>query len=290
MHIEPYLQRIRREFPDLKFTKVTIPCQGMDHVALILDDRWVFRFPIKKKYQKLFLDEIVLLDELQRRLPLPIPQYCFVARDRSFGGYEMIAGDSLQAKTYRTECSASAKERMQSQMAKFLSALHTIPLPFAEKHHVQRLSPRRELSRRLREYKNYLQKTLTKKEQARVDELFAAGRRHLDDPFRPCLIHCDLYVDHIFIDAKHTKISGIIDFGDRAIFDPAIDFSGFWEYGRTFVHNVYAQYTGPKDPTFLERSWLRHQHGALGWLMATRHKKIGSEKEAYMHFRKIFET
>lgn len=287
MNVEPYLQHIRREFPDLKFTKVTIPCQGIDHVALILDERWVFRFPIKKKYKALFPHEITLLDVLHRRLPIPIPHYRYVAKDRSFGGYRMITGDSLQAKTY-ARCSSKAKKRMQSQMAKFFSILHAVPLTFAKKHRVPTLHPRKVFEQRVREYRRHLLKTLTKKELRSVAAFFAETRAHLDDAYTPCFIHCDLYVDHIFIDSKHTKIVGIIDFGDRAIFDPAIDFSGLWDYGRECVENVYAHYTGPKDPTFLTRSFLRYKQGALGWLSVARHRKWKAEKEAYDHFKKYF--
>ena len=287
MNVEPYLQRIRQEFPSLHFKKVRVPCQGMDHVALILDERWVFRFPILKKYKQLFPREIPLLEELHRRLPLPIPHYELIAHDRSFGAYRMISGDSLQAKTYK-RCSERSRRRMEKQMAKFLSVLHAIPLSFAKKHHVSTLHPRKVFEQRVREYRRHLLKTLTKKELKSVKAYFAETRRHLDDAYTPCLIHCDLYVDHIFIDARHAKIIGVIDFGDRAVFDPAIDFAGLWDYGQECVGQVYAQYTGPKDPTFLTRSWLRYKQGALGWLSVARHRKWKSEREAYAHFKKFF--
>ncbi len=288
MNSEPYLRRIRKEFPSLKFKNVQIPFQGMDHVALILDERWVFRFPLKKKYKDLFPHEIVLLEKLYRKLPIPIPHYTHIARDRSFGGYGMITGDSLQAKTY-AQCSVKSQKRMQQQMAEFLSELHTLPIPFAKKHRVPTLEKKKEYSRRLREHRVYLQQTLKKGERLKANALFKQAKAHLDDPYKECFVHCDLYVDHIFIDTKHTKIVGVIDFGDRAIYDPSIDFAVLWEYGREFVNNVYARYTGPKDEQFIERSYLRFKLGILSWLGTARHRKWSNEKEAYDHFKKYFQ-
>ena len=199
----------------------------------------------------------------------------------------MLTGDSLQTKTYR-RCSSRAKKAMQSQMAEFLSALHAFPLAIAKRHRVPSMHPRKVFAQRMGTYRKNLLKTLTAKELKSVLTFLDESKSHVDDAYTPCFIHCDLYVDHIFTDNRHSKITGIIDFGDRAIFDPAIDFSGLWDYGREFVRNVYAQYTGPKDQTFLKRSWLRYKHGALGWLCAARQGKIENGKEAYEHFKKYF--
>ncbi len=287
MNTDRYLRRIRQEFPDLKFKKVRIPPQGIDHVALILDEKWVFRFPIQRKYKDLFPQEIPFLEALHKRLPVAIPHYTLIARDHSFGAYRMITGETLQAVAYR-HCTPQAQKRMQTQIAKFLSALHTTPLPFAKKYHVPVMDYRKELSRRLREYRRYLRTSLKKEEQKRVDAFFDDAKQHVNDPYTPCLIHCDLYTDHIYIDERHTKISGVIDFGDRAIFDPALDFHTLWDYGHECIENIYSLYTGPKDPTFLERSRRRFLHGAVAWVGLARHRKWKAEKEAYAHFKKYF--
>jgi aminoglycoside phosphotransferase (APT) family kinase protein len=50
------------------------------------------------------------------------------------------------------------------------------------------------------------------------------------------------------------SISGIIDFGDATIGDPALDFCFFWAYGDWVVPALYSRYTGRRDRGLLQRS------------------------------------
>src|SRR6266566_401550 len=44
--------------------------------------------------------------------------------------------------------------------------------------------------------------------------------------FQPVLIHCDLACEHIFCDPVHGVLTGVIDWGNATIGDPALDFVG----------------------------------------------------------------
>ena len=61
--------------------------------------------------------------------------------------------------------------------------------------------------------------------------------------FEPVLIHADLLDDHVLLDLPGRKVSGVIDFGDVSIGDPALD---LWE-------SLQAFYGGALDQTFWER-------------------------------------
>lgn len=267
MNTESYLRRIRKEFPRLKFSSVRIPTpQGVDHVAIVLDEKWIFRFPKKQKYKKLFKKEIRLMDALHARIPLPIPHYEFVARDKSFGGYAFIPGVSLRRPMYM-RMSSVAKKRVQRQMAGFLSALHATPLSIAKKYGVRRTTIGRYFTRQHGQYLRHVRHLLTAKEKKMADAHYREMRLHLHDAFTPALIHYDLHLDHILTDAKLTKITGIIDFGDRMIGDPAFDFSVLWRYGPQCAEYVFAQYTGPVDSQFFTRIKLYFREFALGGIM-----------------------
>ena len=57
-----------------------------------------------------------------------------------------------------------------------------------------------------------------------------------------------------YLHAHRGEISGIIDWGDTAIGDPAIDFTGLLaSYGKDFVERVLSRYRGRVDASFRDR-------------------------------------
>jgi hypothetical protein len=72
-------------------------------------------------------------------------------------------------------------------------------------------------------------------------EGFLGEERHF--AFEPVLVHADLRPDHILLKMPEQQVSGIIDFGDVGIGDPALD---VWPALRPY-------YGGPVDETFAAR-------------------------------------
>ena len=68
------------------------------------------------------------------------------------------------------------------------------------------------------------------------------------------VIHGDLTDDHILFDPVRRRLSGVIDFADMAIGDPAQDFSFLWSYGDGAPACAYANYDARRDGGLLERS------------------------------------
>ena len=79
------------------------------------------------------------------------------------------------------------------------------------------------------------------------------------------LIHRDLSSDqHILCDPKKVEITGIIDWEDTSIGDPAIDFTGiYWDCREEFTKRVLAKYGGKVDKTFWERTIFYYKIGAF---------------------------
>ncbi len=75
----------------------------------------------------------------------------------------------------------------------------------------------------------------------------------LDSPsLRLTPIHGDLSADHVLI--RNGRLSGVIDWGDACLGDPALDFAALWhELGETFAREVAKHGTGGREGTF----WLR---------------------------------
>ena len=74
---------------------------------------------------------------------------------------------------------------------------------------------------------------------------------------KPALGHYDLSHDHIIID-NLGNISGIIDFGDLTIGDPANEFYWMQDCAKDLTQKIYQKYTGPKEKTFLQRCKDHH--------------------------------
>src|SRR5439155_24588353 len=83
---------------------------------------------------------------------------------------------------------------------------------------------------------------------------FLGDPRHF--AFSPVLCHGDFSSDHLLVDPTCGALTGVIDFGDVAIGDPAGEFTWRAEYGETFFERVLEAYA-IADETFAERVAFR---------------------------------
>ena len=83
-----------------------------------------------------------------------------------------------------------------------------------------------------------------------IDEFFARGMIAAAHAGPAVLAHNDLLAEHVLIDSGSPpwRVCGVIDWGDVALADPAVDFVGLhcWA-GAAFVREVRRHYRGPCD-------------------------------------------
>ena len=82
------------------------------------------------------------------------------------------------------------------------------------------------------------------------------------------LVHCDLGCEHILIEEDGTTVTGLIDFEDVTIGDPAIDFVGiFVTYGMEAVERIRDCYQHALDVHFVNRlrfyTWMASCHEVI---------------------------
>ena len=107
-------------------------------------------------------------------------------------------------------------------------------------------------------------------------------------PTRPtALVHGDLAGEHILWDADRRQVN-IIDFSDRSIGDPALDFAGLLAIGRQFARLVVDQYRGPKDERRLWRARLYFRRMALEAMVYALQGYPCTFEEGYAEFRAQF--
>jgi aminoglycoside phosphotransferase (APT) family kinase protein len=67
--------------------------------------------------------------------------------------------------------------------------------------------------------------------------------RHPAHCASPVLVHRDLAAEHILLNERTGKLSGIIDWSDISISDPAVDLAGAYHWGgEQFVHALLSVY------------------------------------------------
>jgi aminoglycoside 2''-phosphotransferase len=202
----------------------------------------VFRFPKREYGARAQAKEGRLLPLLRPHLTVEVPLPEYVAppsKDFPFGfsGYRRIGGHPLRPE--------GATESLAEELAGFLAELHRFPADRALEvgvPGVDRWRPEHERLRR--ETRDALRSRLDPDEFRRVDgwwEGFLGDERLWR--FVPRLTHCDLGPEHVLVEETTGGLVGVIDWGDAAVADPAIDFVGLYSAcGGDFTSRVAAAY------------------------------------------------
>jgi aminoglycoside 2''-phosphotransferase len=288
MKSELYLQKIKNDFPQIKWEKHRILTHGWDHVVIVLDEKIIFRFPKDKEYKDEFQNEIQLLRYLKKKVSVGIPEYKYISKDKSIAGYDMVRGRELTGSRFR-RLSASEKDTVAKQLAGFISALHSTPKSVMTKYNVRNENQEKIYKELVRNAKKLLFPRLRKKDIQLIENYFIELKDALGHNYSNALVHNDLTGEHILWDAKRKQIN-IIDFSDRAFGDPAIDFSGLLEYGQKFTEKVLKLYSGKKDSQILKRSQLYFKRVPLSIMVDSMLGYPCTFEQGYNMFKKRFKV
>jgi aminoglycoside 2''-phosphotransferase len=244
------IESIRAAFPEIRFKRVELILSGFDHVVVVLDDAWVFRFPQTEFYRANLTREVAILRVLSASACVRIPDYRHVAPSNAFGGYALVRGRELTPRLFHSldrdaQCSALR------QISGFLGAMHGLPPSLLEgpdgtgqgwlEH--QRFS------------RSELEGCSDSLDGWSKDALKRFFRVHGQAPQgRQCVTHTALKPDHVLLSRQDGRV-GIIDFADVALGDPAWDFAIIGSYDDWVCPYMIEHYAfAAEDPDLLERS------------------------------------
>jgi len=282
------LRRIREEFPQIKWKSHRYITCGWNHAVVILDERLVFRAPKSTRYRKEFKYEIGLLHRLGKEVKIGIPNYRFVSRDKLLAGYDFLPGCELTSSCFQ-QLSVKEKEIVAQQLATFVTALHATPKSTVDEFHV-RLEDQRKLYEELvRETRRLLFRRLSEVDVRLCEQYFSELESVLHQDFTRALVHNDLTSEHILWDGGNQSVN-VIDFSDRRYGDPAMDFTGFLEYGEEFTKHVLDLYGGEKDDGFLGRSQLYFKRIPIYMMNASLQGLPCTFEDGYKMFNERFKT
>jgi aminoglycoside phosphotransferase (APT) family kinase protein len=254
-------ETIEAQFPQLSPAHLIYLGEGCDSTAFEVNGTWVFRFPKRADVEQQLFTEMRVLPVLRELLPISIPAFTFSGRPttglpRHFAGYSKLPGRTgLElGPDWRVSDAAAAT------LGRFLSALHTFPI-----HEAWDLGvPDQDSETIFEEIQPEALRSFNAVREAAPDaplDRWAAFlearvlRAETSVPRSWCVVHSDLAAEHILCDPNAGTITGVIDWSDIAIGDPAVDFAATFHWGGAELYTrVLAHYDAGVDDALAVRA------------------------------------
>lgn len=208
---------------------------------------YVFRFAKHAEASAAMAVERCILPLLVNYLTVAVPQVEFVGRRADTGlgmmGYPVVPGEPLEP-TVLDSLPLAGQVTLISQMAHFARQLHELPLDLISHCGVHNLHPLTHIANIMERARTTVWPLLTEPVCQYYEYLW---NRYKGDAtlhtYRPALLHGDLSLDHFLFDASEMRLTGVIDFGDTCIGDPAWDLVYLYEdYGPNMLDTFLARY------------------------------------------------
>lgn len=196
--------------------------RGCDHVAYLVDRRLVVRFAAGTDAAQRAAEverEARLLDTVAEISPLPVPRPVFVVPEEGCFAYERLPGAPLLHVPPPLRAAGAAT--VAGPLGRLLGALHaTAPQRVAHLVEVDQTQMEAWLGEAAAHYANAVSAIPT--DRRRAVEAF------LEAPVPPAadervFSHNDLGIEHVIVRAPALEVTGVIDWSDAALVDPARD-------------------------------------------------------------------
>lgn len=222
-----------------------------DEHAEFSNQGWIFRFPRNSVVAENLRKEQAVLHVVAHWVDFAVPRFEHVGtwRNQPYAGYRRIPGRPLSDRPFTDRELPSATSE---SIATALSSLHTIETSLVaaacgvepaveawrQRYHELRETVRARVS-------PLLDSRSRDAVERGFDRFLDKGLATLEDV---ALVHSDLGCEHILIEEDWMAVTGLIDFEDVTIGDPAIDFVGIYvTYGMEAVEGIRDRYQRGSD-------------------------------------------
>ncbi len=249
---EPLVRTLLAQFPELHDASLRRLAAGWDNSVWVVAERYAFRIPHREVAVPGVERELEMLPKLAPRLPLPVPVPVFVGRPVDgyawpFFGAELLPGEEGGS----ADVDDAQRLAVALELARFLRALHAVE-PDArllrDPNGREDMAKRSLLARRELEQ---LERLGVWHAPAAVEKLLSDAAS-LPPPEAPVVAHGDLHFRHLLVDRGHA--SGVIDWGDVCLADPAIDLPLLWSYVAPAQRSAFLDAYGPVTEAQLVRA------------------------------------
>jgi aminoglycoside 2''-phosphotransferase len=244
--------------------------EGEFFTAYLVNGGWVFRFAKHAEAAASLHREACLLPRIADRFEvrIPSPQVVSVDARPEFIAYPVLPGPALTRECY-DQLPDADRERCAGQLATFLRQLHATDLQPARECGVEARDYRARYGGVLERARRHLFATLAAPERSFVEREVAAYLSSGDaSSFQPALLHGDLSPGHVLYDPRAASLTGVIDFGDVMIGDPAWDLVFIYEdYGLDFLARLVPRYTAADPGPLLRRMYHFYVLDLVEWVV-----------------------
>ena len=256
---------LRQTLAELPIRTVRAHHGGWACQVLEVNRQYIFRFPRTLANARDTERALRFYPLLQRAVPVPIPSTLRISRTPTgrirFVGYPKLPGRKMPS----TGLGSRRGQRWAKDLARMLRALDRVPIHKAMSVGIPLMAASEEREYRWRRYRSIARVVgprISPEDLRRDRESNAAALE--DSQFfrvRPTLGHGDLFPYHILVGPGGSGITGVIDWEDAAIQDPAVSLAGL-PLERGFARRVL-QLWRPGDEALWYRSRVRG-HWAAG--------------------------
>ncbi|MHA1187269.1 MAG: phosphotransferase family protein [Candidatus Heimdallarchaeota archaeon] len=298
--VEELYPFVKKYLPDIKQKDIQFFYHGTYNV-----------FELKKKYILRVSDrdfrnahgcemlqrESYVLDFLSYRIETPIPKIIHLNESSNlpFSIHEKIPGKSLSY--FVKKLSKKKKIDVAIEIAQFLSKLHSEELKedFIDRFPKERKIIENEFSKHFKmnwvsryiEARIFAYQYLNDEQKMWLTNLFEEFLKNNDNfTFSPRIAHNDFDTSNILIDPSKKKITGIIDFEDCRIGDPAADLL-FFDEGLEFMEALLDNYQFANQKSLQSRMKFYYSRTCTPYLVwGTTHDRPGMIDDGLHRIRK----
>ena len=269
-------QAINKFLPKIQETDIKFLYHGSYNVFEVSEE-FIFRIPDKHMRNKIGIqlieNEIRTLDILKDLFTplIPDPIFIHIEGNIPLMGYQKIPGVSL-SKCYtnlRPEC----RHKLAQNIGKFLSQLHSSEIlsKYNKSVATDFLSFQTQYQNVWKnEFKKIKSLILHRLDDNQSDWTLMIYNKFLPQikkySFNPVITHGDFDITNILVNSDSCELTGVIDFEDTRVFDPAVDFL-FYNEGKEFQEEIIKNYSHTLDKYFDERRKFYYSRSCFPYMI-----------------------
>lgn len=214
---------VATHLPGYRVDSVVQVGAGLDNLAYEVNGELIVRFrrePDPVRRSALLNREARLLAAVADVSPLPVPELAFTGAEQGCLAYCKLPGVPLLDLPHQQRSAHSTS--IAATLGGFLTAIHAVPVDRMTDLVDTDNQPLAEWRREAAETYLTVSGQVPAVNRRAVEAFLAAPPPH--DGYTPVFSHNDLGIEHVLIDPVAWTVTGIIDWSDAAIVDPAYDF------------------------------------------------------------------
>ena len=266
--IDDVASMLRERCPALGVQRIEALGEGDFCDAYLADDQWVVRVAKHRNAAKSLRREACLLPKIHDCVDLrvPIPEIVSPSPSPAFNAHRILPGPALTRVAYEA-LSDGERSRCATQVGRFLAQLHRVDTGIAIACDVPVLRFAKRRRKVLRYAARHAYPHLDAEARSFVETVLDPATDD-DTPLRAVVLHGDLSPDHVLFDETTSTVTGIIDFGDLRVGDPAWDFVYLYEdYGLEFLTTALLAYEAAEPHrSFAERIYRWYLLAMIEWV------------------------